>query len=451
MILPASTGDSPTAPSESVSPVRSLGLSFAASAAIQAMNVLTGVLLARALGPEGRGELTTVLLWPALLATIGSLGVAQASTFYAARSAAPVEAMAGTAAALAFAETLLLECIGIPAVYFISQHLDAPVRTAAFIYLGVIPLNLLALSALGILNGLQRYVAYQSLRALVILMTTVQLAALAAFATVTVTRAAIAYLVADFVTLTVAVLLLRRELHSRPRFDRRLVRRLLGFGIKSHLSSVSSIFNERLDQLLISLFFEPFRLGLYVVAVTLTSAVTLIGTSVENVALPLIARRKTLLEQQEGARAFAGVTLMLSVGISVPMIILAPTLIQFFFGRSFLGATDVSRILLVAAVVLSTNRALAAILKAVDRPLDAGLAEGAALVATIGGLSVMLPAFGLVGAGLASALAYGVSMIWMVRGVGRALRLEPRAIFIPEARQVRRMLSLIKWSPRGGR
>ena len=46
-----------------------IGASLAASVGIQAVNVFTGILLARGLGPEGRGEFAAVILWPTVLAS----------------------------------------------------------------------------------------------------------------------------------------------------------------------------------------------------------------------------------------------------------------------------------------------------------------------------------------------------------------------------------------------
>ena len=47
----------------------------ATSVFIQACTVLQGVLLARLLGPTGRGELAAVILWPSVFAGLGSFGV----------------------------------------------------------------------------------------------------------------------------------------------------------------------------------------------------------------------------------------------------------------------------------------------------------------------------------------------------------------------------------------
>jgi enterobacterial common antigen flippase len=90
-----------------------------------------------------------------------------------------------------------------------------------------------------------------------------------------------------------------------------------------------------------------------------------------------------------------------------------------------------ARILIVGAVALSTGRALAGVLKGVGRPLDAGLADGAALVVTAVGLAVLLPAFGLVGAAAASVLAYTASAALMLRLAARALDLPVWALVLP--------------------
>src|SRR5215472_12860634 len=60
-------------------------ISLVASGAMQLLNVVSGVVIARSLGPAGRGELAAVLLWPALLAYLSGLGGADAITYLASR------------------------------------------------------------------------------------------------------------------------------------------------------------------------------------------------------------------------------------------------------------------------------------------------------------------------------------------------------------------------------
>src|SRR6266508_5481689 len=87
---------------------RPLTASLGASLAVQALNVMTGVLLARALGPAGRGELTAVMLWPTLLAAVGSLGMAEAVTYHLAGRAFAPDRVVGAGLAVALAQSAVL-------------------------------------------------------------------------------------------------------------------------------------------------------------------------------------------------------------------------------------------------------------------------------------------------------------------------------------------------------
>src|SRR6266851_4167131 len=79
---PAEAEASPAAPSR-------LGwdgaVSLVASGLVQLLNVVSGIVIARSLGPAGRGELAAVLLWPALLASLSGLGTTDAITYLTAR------------------------------------------------------------------------------------------------------------------------------------------------------------------------------------------------------------------------------------------------------------------------------------------------------------------------------------------------------------------------------
>jgi O-antigen/teichoic acid export membrane protein len=60
--------------------VQAVWQTFLTNLAIQGCNVITGVLTARILQPEGRGELAAIILWPSILAGLGILGTNWALT-----------------------------------------------------------------------------------------------------------------------------------------------------------------------------------------------------------------------------------------------------------------------------------------------------------------------------------------------------------------------------------
>ena len=54
--------------------------------AIAALSLITGVVLARFLGVEARGELAIIMIWPPILSLVGLMGLHEAAVYFVARS-----------------------------------------------------------------------------------------------------------------------------------------------------------------------------------------------------------------------------------------------------------------------------------------------------------------------------------------------------------------------------
>ena len=91
-----------------------------------------------------------------------------------------------------------------------------------------------------------------------------------------------------------------------------------------------------------------------------------------------------------------------------------------------------TRILLIASIALGTGRVLEAALKGANRPLDAGIAEGAGLAVTAVGLAVFLPILGLKGAAITSLLAYSITVLVALRRANGAFGTKRAQLLKPE-------------------
>jgi O-antigen/teichoic acid export membrane protein len=408
-----------------------LSLSLSTSIAIQALNVVTGVLLARTLGPAGRGELAAVMLWPGVLAAIGGLGMGEAITYHAARGTTAMGTLLGSSLAVCATQSAALVAIGAVLLPIAMSQYSGATLHAALLFLAYVPVYLGGIYLVTAINGNGRYGSFNALRLLVIAASAAGLVVLAVLDRLTVWRATIVYLAAHLLVLAAAGVQCRVP-RSSLRVDRAVVRQLLGFGVRSHGGNVASMFNERLDQLLISVFLTPVDLGLYVIAVTMTSFTGLIGSSTSLVALPSLARLAPGEERDRAARRLVAVTLLGSATVTIPLLILAPSLIGWFFGDAYRAAAAPARVLLVATVLLATNRVLGALLRAVGRPLHTGVAELLALVVTALGLAALLPSLGLMGCAVTSFLAYLASMAWLAHRASRELGMTARALLLPD-------------------
>src|SRR5438874_12537420 len=63
--------------------IRNIGSTFGTRVAVMLIALLSSVLLARLLGPEGRGVFALLLLVPSLATSLGLLGFEQANAVYA--------------------------------------------------------------------------------------------------------------------------------------------------------------------------------------------------------------------------------------------------------------------------------------------------------------------------------------------------------------------------------
>jgi O-antigen/teichoic acid export membrane protein len=387
--------------------------SLITSVGIQALNVVSGVLLARSLGPAGRGQLAAVLLWPGLTVAVMSLGLVGAVAYFASSQPEHTRAIVGTGLVVALGESVVVMVAGYLLIGAALAHYGATTVFAARLYLLFAPASLLSLVAAATLQGRMRIGAFNGVRLLVIVFSVAGLVYLLVRHEVTLTSIVVVYLIANWLTMLAALGMLATNRWFALRPQRDLVKPMLTFGLKSHLGSVSHLANERADQALISLILAPVYLGLYAIAATLTAPVVLIGTSLAIIALPFVGAAQSVGERRTRFAVLVRATVLLSAATAAVSFAALPLLIKFLFGTAFLGALTPARILVLAAVFMSTNIALAAGLNGFNRPFVPSLAQLCAAVITVVALSVLLPTLGIVGAAIASLLAYAAATAYM--------------------------------------
>lgn len=423
---------------------RALGWSALASLAILLINATTGILLARELGPQLRGSLAAAMLWPALLASLGVLGLLESVSYFTARGGIRRGELVGSS--LAVAASLGIGVTALTAAllpFVLSRQSDATLSNAA-LFLGSIPASILTLTLGGFINGCRRFRWFQVLRVVVVAGAATGLVLVAIAGRLDVRAAIWIYLGANIVTLLLAAGMARRLLDEPLSCSRQTARTLVVFGLKSFASTAAWRSNERIDQPIIAATLSATKLGLYVVAVTLSSLAGLVGASVVYVGVPAMAALTDADDRRRLARALIGGTLAASAVLTLPLLVATRPLLELLFGAEFGPVAAVARILLVASIVLSTNRAIESVLTGIGRPADAARAEILALPVTAVGLAILLPTVGLVGAAWSSIAAYCFAFALMSRRAAAALGSSRRRLLVPDRRDLRLLVALAR-------
>lgn len=401
---------------------------------LQGLAMISGVELARGLGLTGRGDLAAALLWPTMIGGIGVLGLEESLTYHiaGARERGDAGRLLGSALALCVIQSLVFTAITLIAVPIVLHKHTSSTIDSGLIFSGYVAMNMTGLTLNGCLNGLHRYTSYNAARVsigIAIVVAQTVLLITGQFRVQVIVTAMIGCYIAS---LLFDCVLTYRSHPGRLRVERSAMRSIFLYGVKSHTSNTSSFLNQRLDQLVISVFLTSRQLGIYVVAVTFTVFTSLLGSSIMVAALPNIAQLHERSEQAALGRRFVSLTLIAAVVATLPIIIFAPLLIELFFGKAFTIGANITRVTAIASISFATTRVMEGVLRGIGRPLTAGMAEFVALGATVIGLATLLPTLGLIGAAWASLLAYSISGLWMAMRIKSFIHLPMRRLLLPD-------------------
>jgi len=390
------------------------------------LGTFTGVASARLLGPLGRGELAALILWPSVLVMLFSMGVNQAIVFHVGQNRDSVSEVWTATILIGLVQSLCVILVGLVVVPLALHRYSPEVRHLALVFLFSTPFLLFSGYPANLLQGRLDFPSFNLIRTIAPLLYALGLLVLLRGKASL--RDVVAIQILGYVVAVVGgcSILLRRE-RLRLRWQKRVMSSLLRFGWKTQLATVTSFINQRVDQLLLSLLVGPRELGLYVVAVTVSLALSFFPQAAGMVTL---AAGSNL--PPEGARAVIvsqfRTSLVWLVAGSSALFAVAPWLITRVFGPSFMNSGLACRILLPGSIALGLNQVLYAGARSLDDPALPSYSEGLATVLTCVGLYLLIPRFGFLGAAIASTLAYTSSLVFTLALFRRRLRFSWREL-----------------------
>jgi O-antigen/teichoic acid export membrane protein len=379
---------------------------FLAVSVFQALaGTATGIIAARALGPSGRGDLAAIIVPLSMAPYALSFGL----TTFASRGAAagrPLGLVLGTAGAMAFT----IGCVAVPAgvalAHVLARDHDG-VLTVLVVGFALLPVTLVSnvLADTGL--GLQRWGSVTAQRLIPMVTALVGYVALVALDRFTAASAGAVVLAGGLASVLPFAPVARR---ARPlKFEVTVARAAIRFGTRALPITVSQLLNHRLDQFLMVGLVSRRQLGLYAVAVTVSSLAGMLANAMNTVLYPKFAAGEDLGVARSLRRGLFAVAC-----IAIATAIVSPVVLPAAFGSAFTDALPMVLILLAASVPLAGVTILSAIFTAGRRILAAGLSEIGALVLTIVGLLLLLPPLGGVGAAIVSLVAYSANFAWLL-------------------------------------
>jgi O-antigen/teichoic acid export membrane protein len=361
------------------------------------------LLIARLLGPEGRGSVAFLTVSAQVMGYLAPIGVSEATFVFAAQGPRSrpkllanvlLAALAGGAvgAAILVGALLLLPALrpdGIGAPELLS--LSLAIVAAAMVQCGQ-----------SFMTGCSLFRQQAMITASALWLYPLLILAVWALSELTVARALLAWTAAIGVSSVgfYAVLISRFGV-AGP--DWSLLRESVHFGLRAWIGSLARFLNFRVDQLFVALIASEATLGIYAVAVNVSELLLYVPVATGWVLVPFVAGRAEYSPRRT-FHVVRGVVLLTAISALVAALVV-PWLLPLLFGPEFHSSVVPFLLLLPGAFGFVFIAIFSSVLIASSSP---GLSSLGALVALPVGVALdfaLIPSFGASGAAAAASIA----------------------------------------------
>ena len=387
--------------------VRAGILTYLFSGATLVANLVTGVITARALGPDGRGVTVALLTLTQLIGFVFAAGATQSLSYFVARRPEDAPRLLTTWSLMLLPLAALGIVIGqllLPVLFEEGSEALTVGRWFVFAIVLVIGAELYC----GLLLGLHDFFVYNALRLAQPLLTAIAFIVLWPLDALTVESALIATSLATIGSLVVGFgRAVTRAGVGAP--DLRLGARSLWYGIRGQGSSVATNLTARLDVAMLPGYVSNASVGIYSVATNVSLIVYALANTFSGLVLPAAAREPERASLKVIGSLWA--VLLIAGAMAVILAALAEPLLGLVYGEDFEAAARSLRLLLPGAVLFACSSILTAGIYAAGYPFTATLTQLLGMAATVIGLVAFLPSGGITAAALVSSASYALIFV----------------------------------------
>lgn len=378
------------------------------------VNVLTGVVTARYLGPQGRGEFAAIALWPPLLGYAFAFALPSAVLYHANRDPQRRRQIAGMAAVASAIAGVIAVIIGESVAPLLLHH-AAPdtLRYARWMMIFALPTTIsTVLVALLQLEG--QFHFYNRLRYLPLLATLGGLVALALLHALTPLTAALAYFLPGIPVFASVIVWVRRHIRPTASGSLETLRPLTSYAARAYGGEVAGTLLAQLDKVFLVNLLSTASFGIYVVVFNLSRIITTLAAAVAPVLLPKSAGRSVHDVTAMTGRVLAVATPLLILP-AIGFILAGRLLLRWLYGADFTIGNWALCGLIVEAVISSVTLVMTQPYLAVNRPGVITVIQATSLPVLAVALWLLTPTWGINGAaiGLLISTTYRASATYL--------------------------------------
>jgi len=373
---------------------------------LMAVDILITMILARALGPTGKGLFTLCLTVASTIVVVAHGSLAIGGTYYGGRNPESRPAIVGNGIAVAFlwGGVLTAICGILLEMNWLQGLVVLDVRLWWMAVFAIIPLLLIEYA-----GGM--VMAFDAVRSFSMTMLTREITLLFGLLILVKFQAASPYTAVSvwvLATLFAALLMLMhalRRLDEPARVEPSLIGKIGKISLQAHAANLFGTLKLRFDPLMLAWFLAPADVGYYSIATAMVIGLWYLPVAIAQVLLPLVSGKG----DEEGNRmtpVIVRVGFACVIFASICLAILGKLLIIWLPGANYLPALPALLILIPGAAIFSLAKMLSGDLMGRGKPMYGMIISMAAFFANIIAGILLIPRFGIIGAAAASSVTH---------------------------------------------
>lgn len=387
----------------------------------------TSIILARYLGPDGRGIYAAILIYPILLTSLAELGIRQATVYLVGKNEYPPEKIIG-ALLWCLIISSIISVIIVGGIFF---YLKDPDFTPFIVILTLIyiPLRLTISYSNGIFLGKGEIRRFNQMNWIPPVILFFGLIFLVVLAHLYVVGALIATLSGILVMAIYALYLLSNVAPLKISFDKDIILKLLSLGIVYGLALFVLNLNYKVDIVLMQVLSTSAEIGQYSVGVGIADLLWQIPAAVGVVIFSRSANAKESELFSKSLTLLFRVTLVLTLICGIALFFLAPYLIPVIYGVAFSPSTMVVQLILPGIILMTAFKVLNMDLAGKGKPIFSLIAFTPAVIINILLNIFWIPMYGANGAAMASTVSYSIGALFFLLLYSRETNISLKELF----------------------
>ena len=370
---------------------------------------IASVLLARLLGPEGKGVVTALFVVPNIVVSIADLGVRQASAYYIGRKIYSVKDVLSSSLFLWFITSLL--SIGIVLIYYSTGSIQEYGWLLILIALIFIPIKLLTAYLNGVIQGLQKIGTINIHALITFLVNILGVIILVWLLNLDITGAAFVTLLVAFVGLLYYLSIVRKISVIKLKYIKPIPQNLFSKGITFALALFVLTLNYKIDILFLEHMVSSNEVGIYSVGTNLAELIWQLPAAISTVLFARSANSKSDQEAHIRSAKLLRITLPILLILCFVFALMSKYFVTLLYGENFQASAEVINILLPGVLIIVISKILHPDMAARGYPLYGLFVFIGPLILNIILNILWIPTYGVSGAAWASTISYSIGGI----------------------------------------